>query len=120
MKKMENSKDNLLNSLQILINNNKDIIDDETKQHAVRFINKLDKYGLINNSLELSVLSDGNLTFKWSYTKPKNASFNIDFDKSTDSLVWCCYIDGIIDNLFGKVIHLEDILPYLKKFNGIQ
>lgn len=116
---IQNLKDELFNSLRNLVASN-ELIDEDTNQHAIRFINKLDKYGLITKNLELSSLPDGNLTFKWSYTKPKTASFNIDFDKTTDSLVWCCYIDGMIDNLFGRVIHLEDILPYLKKFNGIK
>lgn len=112
-------KEKLLNQLSSLVAENGNI-DNETSQHGFRFINKLDKYGLITNNLSMSVLSDGNLTFEWNFEKPKPAKFNVDFDKTTDRLMWCCYITGMNDHLYGSVIHLEEIVPYLKRFNGIK
>ena len=95
-------------------------IDDETRNHGHRFVNKLSKYNLIKDNLDVNALDDGNLGFEWKFEKPKHAKFNIDFDKSVDRLMWCCYIDGMKDNLFGSVLHLEEILPYVKRFLGIK
>lgn len=111
----ETLKDNLLNQL----NSFGKKIDEETKSHGYRFIDKLEKYGVIKDNLKMYVMNDGNLTFIWRFEKPKSASFNIDFNKIADNLNWCCYIEGMKDALYGSVEHLDDIVPYLKKFLGV-
>lgn len=112
-------KDKLLSELYSISSRAKNV-DEVTIQHGFRFINKLDKYGVIKDNLSMSVLSDGNLSFEWKYEKPRSATFNIDFDKDTDRLLWCCYIDGMKDHLYGSVIHFDELVPYLKRFLGIK
>ena len=116
---IQNLKNKLLNELEAIstINTN---VDQITIQHGLRFINKLEKFGAITDNLSMSVLSDGNLSFEWKFEKPKHACFNIDFDKDTDKLQWCCYIDGMKDYLYGTVIHFDEIAPYLKRFLGVK
>lgn len=112
-------KEKLLGELYSIASKNKNV-DELTTQHGFRFINKLEKYGVIRDNLSISVLSDGNLSFEWKFEKPKKATFNIDFDKDTDSLMWCCYVDGMKDYFNGTVVHFDELVPYLKKFLGIK
>ena len=65
------------------------------------------------DNLTISQLTDDNLSFVWTY--PDSTTFNIDFDRSTDCLLWCCYKD---DKHFweGSCPHFEDIVKNLQLF----
>lgn len=89
-------------------------------KHGFRFIDKLDKYNLLRDYTQIEILDDGNLSIRWSYTKPKKATFTIDFDEDNDKLVWCCEVEGVDDIFYGSVCHLEDILKYLQKYLGAE
>lgn len=92
---------------------NAEAISEETINHGQRFVNKLDKYHVSLVNLAVTPLTDDNLSFKWSY--PDKTTFNIDFDKKTDTLLWCCYKDDN-NTWFGSVSHFEEILAKLSKF----
>lgn len=88
-------------------------ISEDTYKHAIRFVSKLEKYNVSIENIKVSPLNDDNLNFCWSYDD--GTSFNIDFDRSNDTLIWCCYKDEkhIWD---GVCIHFEDIVENLMKF----
>ena len=115
---MENEA--LKNRLVSQLNTYSKNLDDETNAHGSRFIEKLSKYGVITNNLSMSLLDDGNLSFEWKFEKPKFGTFNIDFDKSSDSLNYCMYIEGMKNQFYGKVSHFDEIVPYLKRFLGFK
>ena len=88
-------------------------ISDITIKHGYRFCNKLEKYELIDDHLTIEPLEDDNLSFQW-YFPETGCKFNIDFDKFTDSLNWCCFKD-VNNHWNGNCSHLEEIVDYIKK-----
>lgn len=88
-------------------------ISDVTIKHGYRFINKLEKYQIIDDHLSIYPLEDDNLSFQWFFPET-GCKFNIDFDKLTDSLNWCCFKD-INNHWNGNCSHLEEIVEYIKK-----
>lgn len=85
----------------------------ETYNHGLRFVNKLEKHGISFKNIRVVPMNDDNLSFKWEYDD--NSSFSIDFNRSTDTLLWCCFKDtGHYWN--GECAHLEDIIEPLKKY----
>lgn len=94
-------------------NQNALAISEDTYKHGLRFLNKLEKHNISTDNLTISPLTDDNLSFVWAY--PDSTTFNIDFDRSTDCLLWCCFKD---DKHFweGSCPHFEDIVKNLQLF----
>lgn len=88
-------------------------ISQDTYNHSLRFVSKLEKNEISIDNMTVSPLTDDNMNFCWKYDD--GTSFNIDFNRSNDTLMWCCYKD---DNHIwdGCCVHFEDIVENLRKF----
>ena len=86
-----------------------------TIDHGKRFVSKLLKYDLLKDYLTVKPVSDDNLSFEWKLKK-NNTTFTIDFDRSTDTLVYCLFDPDKPDDIrHGNVSHLEQIVPSMKR-----
>lgn len=86
----------------------------DTIDHGLRFINKLEKYNLINDNLRIRPGSN-TIIFTWKKSNSNNIA-TIEFDNQWDRLIWC--IEDNSNIMYGQSIHLEEIVEKFKTFLG--
>lgn len=84
----------------------------DTIAHGLRFIKKLNRYNLLDDSLRIKPGSN-TIIFTW---KLDNSIATIEFDDQWDRLIWCIEKNGQID--YGNSLHLEEIVEKFKSFLG--
>ena len=85
---------------------------EDTIAHGLRFIKKLNKYNLLDESLRVRPGSN-TIIFTW---KINDSIATIEFDDEWDRLIWCIEKGNNVD--YGNALHLEEIVKEFKSFLG--